>query len=127
MTRVVRFQVNMVGQTIAAQGVYLMGSFQGNNPASTRMTALSGQPNIYVFDTALVLGDTLRYRFVNGNTLAQAETVPTACASNQNRIHVLTDDVVLPAFLIGTCDTSLPSFPDESQALSAMIIPPKHQ
>jgi hypothetical protein len=111
VTRTVRFQVNMVGQTIAAQGVYLMGSFQGNNPASTRMTALSGQPNIYVFDTALVLGDTLRFRYVNGNTLVQAETVPTACASNQNRIHVLTDDVVLPAFLIGTCDTSPPLVP----------------
>lgn len=108
VTRNVRFRVNMVGQTVSAQGVYLMGSFQGNNPAATRMTALSAQPNIYVFDTALVLGDTLRYRYVNGNTLANVESVPAACASNQNRIHVLTDDVVLPAFLIGTCDTSLP-------------------
>jgi len=108
VTRNVRFRVNMTGQTVSAQGVYLMGSFQGNNPSTTRMTSLSGQPNIYVFDTALVLGDTLRYRYVNGNTLAFAETVPAACASNQNRIHVLTDDVVLPAYLIGTCDTSLP-------------------
>lgn len=108
VTRNIRFRVNMVGQTVSAQGVYLMGSFQGNNPASTRMTALAGQPNIYVFDTTLVLGDTIRYRYVNGNTITQAENVPTACASNQNRIHVLTTDVVLPAFLIGTCDTSLP-------------------
>ncbi len=107
VTRNVRFRVNMTGQSMAAQGVYLMGSFQGNNPAATRMTALTGQPNIYVFDTALVLGDTLRYRFVNGNTLAGAETVPAACASAQNRTHVLTDDVILPAYLFGTCDTAL--------------------
>lgn len=108
VTRNVRFRVNMTGQTVAAQGVYLMGSFQGNNPAATRMTALTSQPNIYVFDTALVLGDTLRYRYVNGNTLAGAETVPAACASGQNRTHVLSDDVVLPAYLMGTCDTALP-------------------
>jgi hypothetical protein len=108
VTRNVRFRVNMTGQTVSAQGVYLMGSFQGNNPSSTRMTALSGQANIYAFDTTLTLGDTLSYRYVNGNVLSAVETVPAACASNQNRTHVLTADIVLPAFLFGTCDTSLP-------------------
>lgn len=105
-TAAITFRVDLGSQTVGANGVRIMGSFQGMNPATTSMSRV-GTSSIYSFTTTLTIGDTIQYRFVNGNSLAQAETVPTACRfqNGMNRFFVVpAQATILPAFLFGSCD-----------------------
>lgn len=105
-TAAITFRVDMGAQSVSANGVQLMGSFQGMNPATTSMTRV-GTSSIYSFTTTLTIGDTIQYRFVNGNTLGQAETVPTACRfqNGSNRFLIVPSQATtLPAYLFGSCD-----------------------
>lgn len=105
-TAAITFRVDMGAQSVSATGVQLMGSFQGMNPATTSMTRV-GTSSIYSFTSTLTIGDTIQYRFVNGNTLGQAETVPTACRfqnSNNRFLIVPSQATTLPAYLFGSCD-----------------------
>ncbi len=105
-TAAITFRVDMGTQTVGANGVQLMGSFQGMNPATTAMTRV-GTSSIYSFTSTMTIGDTIQYRFVNGNTLGGAETIPTACRfqNSMNRFFVVpAQATTLPAFLFGSCD-----------------------
>jgi len=72
------FQVDMSEQTVSPLGVHLAGSFQEWNYGSTPMTDIGD--NIYQATVTLTEDDYHTYRFVNGNTKAQSESVPPACA-----------------------------------------------
>jgi hypothetical protein len=105
-TAAVTFRVDLGPQTVSNNGVQLLGSFQGFNPATTSMSRV-GNSNIYSFTANLTIGDTVAYRFVNGNTLAQAETVPAGCQfqGGPNRFLIVPNQsTTLPAYLFGGCD-----------------------
>ncbi len=73
----VTFMVNMSLQTVSAQGVYLAGSFNGWSATATPMTAIGG--GVYQAIVAIDTTTTVQYKFLNGSSFAQQETVPAAC------------------------------------------------
>lgn len=99
------FRVDMTGQTVSPNGVHIMGSFQGFNPATTPMLQ-QVNTQIYTYTATFTIGDTISYRFVNGNVIGNAEVVPQACrlgASVDRFIIVPGQVTALPAFLYGSC------------------------
>lgn len=105
-TTQVTFRVDMTGQTVSGQGVRIMGNFQGFSPSATSMTQV-GSTQIYSYVGTFNIGDTIQYRFVNGNTTGQAETAPAGCRylTTANRwVVVGANPTTLPAFLFGQCN-----------------------
>jgi hypothetical protein len=81
-TYVVR--VNMNQQTVSANGVHIAGNFQGWNPGSTPMLDPDGD-GIYEYTINTTVGTALSYKFINGNTWANAEGLGAttgSCAVN---------------------------------------------
>ena len=73
----VTFKVDMSLETVSAEGVHLVGDFQGWNPATTPMTTTGN--GIYTAEVSLEAGSYHTYKFVNGNTLECAEIVSPEC------------------------------------------------
>lgn len=86
-------RVDMSLETIDANGVHVAGAFQGWNPSGTPMTDIG---NGIWEATVEVDAGSYEYKFVNGNAWGKDESVPGACASNNNRRVV-----------VGTTDTTL--------------------
>jgi 1,4-alpha-glucan branching enzyme len=84
----VTFQVNMTQTTVSSNGVHIAGSFQGWNAGSTTMT----DPNndgIYTVTVSIQQGESIEYKFINGNAWGSDETVPSGCNSNGNRAYLV--------------------------------------
>jgi PKD repeat protein len=89
--------VNMNQQTVSTNGVHIAGNFQGWNPASTAMTDANGD-GIYEYSINTFVGDTLKYKFINGNTWSGNEVLNAATGScavndgsgNYNRMVAIT-------------------------------------
>lgn len=80
-----RFAVNMSNQTVAPEGIYVMGDFQQAagysdnwDPSATPLQDLNGD-GTYELELALPFGD-YEFLFVNGNTAAAAESLSGACS-----------------------------------------------
>ncbi len=111
----VTFQVDMQQVTVGGQ-VSVAGNFQVAagfptdwDPASTAMT----DPNtddVYTVTVNIPAG-TYEYKFLNGNTWGNEETVPVSCAVNNNRSITISSDTVITAFCFGSC-MACPSPPD---------------
>jgi len=100
----VTFKVDMMFETVAPEGVHIAGSFQGWNPGSTLMTAAGD--DVYEYTTALESGSFIEYKFINGNQWSQIESIPAACAYNNNRYLTIPDvDIILEEVCFGSCDT----------------------
>jgi hypothetical protein len=76
----VTFQVNMVNETVSADGVHLAGSWQSDpwDPSEFEMTDTDGD-NIYTATIDLESGTEYYYLFFNGNAWGTQETVPEEC------------------------------------------------
>ena len=103
--RQVTFKVDMTGQTVSPLGVRIAGNFQGWDPAATAMTNAGG--NIWEYTTNLPEGDTIQYKFVNGNAWGSDEgSLPASCVfpGTTNRwLVVPASNTVLPAYLYNQC------------------------
>ena len=105
-TKLVVFTVNLAGETAASEGVHVAGSFQGWMPDATEMMDIGD--NLYQ-TTANVQTTTMyiEYKYLNGNSWAGVETVPSACSYNENRYEIIelnsAEDTVLPTFEFGSC------------------------
>lgn len=122
-----RFAVDMTGQTVARTGVHVVGNFQAlagygaNNDATALPLTDDNNDGIYEVTIALPAPGMFQYRFVNGNTLAGAETVPAACGTadaNGTLTRVVSATAALnttPSACFGTCaacnGTPLSSYP----------------
>ena len=73
----VTIQVDMSEQTVSGDGVHVAGSFQGWNPSSTEMLAVGN--GVYEVTVTASEGETIEYKFINGNDWAFEETVPSEC------------------------------------------------
>lgn len=90
--------VNMEGQTIAPEGIHVMGDFQVAagfsadwDPSSIKLEDLN-EDGTYEVRLPIPPGE-YQYLFVNGNTLEAAETPPDDCTiegSEGNRVRVIT-------------------------------------
>lgn len=91
----VSFRVNMANEVISGNGVHIAGSFNGFNPASTQLSLISG--TTYGIDILLAQNSTIQYKFINGNSWGQDESVPGACNVGGNReFTVANDPVTIP-------------------------------
>lgn len=120
---VVTFRVDMRQMTIPATGAHIAGNFQGYNPGSTPLVNIGD--SIYIYSLTATPGDTLLYKFINGNTFNEDERAITAeCGAPNgfggfNRIFVVPDEdeVVLLTVCFdscGACPAPLPSFCDSA-------------
>ena len=110
-----RFAVDMNGQTVSMAGVHVVGNFQAlagygaNNDATALPLRDDNSDGIYEAQIAMPAPGRFQYRFVNGSTLAQAETVPAACGTADasgilTRVVDATAAVnTTPSYCFGSC------------------------
>ncbi len=99
----VTFQVDMSLETVSPNGVHIAGSFQEWEPGTTAMTDAGN--GIYTYTTALAIGETYEYKFVNGNAWGDDESVPTECSSGWNRFITVPDvNTTLDVVCFGSCE-----------------------
>ena len=86
-------------ETVSANGVHIAGSMQGWDPAAT---ALSDEDADGIYSVTLVLtaGDTVEYKYINGNAWGSDET---ALGGNRSLV-VPDDDTVLPAYCFNSLE-----------------------
>lgn len=111
-TSAVTFQVNMANTTPSTNGVRIAGNFQSWNPATTLMTRSTVDTNIWTYTATFNVGDTLQFKYVNGNAWGQDEQVPAACATGGNRTFiVVAGNPTLPPVCFASCTNCLPPAP----------------
>jgi hypothetical protein len=99
----VTFKVDMSNEVVNPAGVHVAGSFQGWNPGATIMSPIGS--NVYAVTLPLPAGEYHEYKYINGDQWEQDESVPPACAVNNNRyITVPAQDTTMPALCFGSCD-----------------------
>nr|NQU90754.1 lamin tail domain-containing protein [Bacteroidota bacterium] len=101
----ITFQVDMstVGPNVT-DGVHLVGNFPGNewNPGSIAMTDAGN--DVYTVTQSLPVNFCLEYKFVNGNSWGQDESVPGECALGFNRyMNVPGVNQILDPVCYGSC------------------------
>ena len=117
---ILRLSVNMEGENISPQGVHVMGNFQQAagyvsnwDPTSIPMQDLNGDGT---YEAAIeVAAGSYQYLFVNGNSTADAESLPSDCtitdnSGNQVRaITVQVGDDSAPVYCFNSCMLCDPS------------------
>lgn len=123
----VRFKINMQNEaSISPTGVHTAGDFQGWNPAINRMYSFAN--SVYEWIAYVDTGNYV-YRYFNGNTMANTETVPTACANiNGDRPLYVTQDTVMEIRCYASCTLCWPTGTTafESNATSAVFPNPNN-
>lgn len=106
---------------ISNNGVHLAGSFQKWSPTATRLYSFGD--SIYEIISYVDTG-IYEYKYFNGNTANDAETVPSACATNNNRTIAVLKDTVLNAVCYGKCGACFNTgFSREISMISYSIFP----
>ncbi|MFK7934610.1 MAG: T9SS type A sorting domain-containing protein [Saprospiraceae bacterium] len=110
-TQMVKFSVDMTGQTVSANGVHVAGNFQAWNPGVTAMNDVGN--NIYEL-TVPVLSDisVVQYKFINGNDWGMEETPGAGCGNeNNNRLAIIkgAGNVDLPVATFSGCSNPVPT------------------
>lgn len=100
----VSFRADMANEDVSPNGVHVTGNFSGWDPAANPMTNVSD--DVYLYTATINAGTYIEYKFVNGDTDEGFETVPEACAQNQNRfLNVPETDTTLNLVCFGSCDS----------------------
>ncbi len=73
----VTFQVDMSEETVSPNGVHVAGSFQGWDPATTEMVPIGD--DVYAVTATVTEGETIEFKYINGNDWPGEETVPASC------------------------------------------------
>lgn len=108
-TSIVTFRVNMQYQTVGVNGVRIAGNFQGWNPSATPLTRSMTDTNVWMFSDTFNVGDTIQFKYVNGNAWGQDESVPAACATGGNRTYVIAPgNPTLPLVCFASCTNCAP-------------------
>jgi hypothetical protein len=93
-------------------GVFVAGSFQGWSAGASAMTDADGD-DVWEYTATLPIGQTVEYKFINGPNWGLDESIPVACATNNNRAYTVgAEDAVLDVVCFGACvpcGTSLPT------------------
>lgn len=106
----ITFQVDMNNETVGSNGVHVAGSFQmaagfsaNWDPSTTALTDGNGD-GVYEVTVTLPQNDTFEYKFINGNAWGSDESVPGACAVNNNRELITgTANATTPDVCFATC------------------------
>jgi len=107
----VRLAVDLQKESsVSSDGVHVAGSIQKAagfpewNPSATQMANLYNSNKIH--EVVLCVADgSYEYKFVNGNAWGSDESVPSACATNNNRgVTVSGADLEAAKVCFGSCD-----------------------
>ncbi|MBM3448790.1 MAG: T9SS type A sorting domain-containing protein [Bacteroidetes bacterium] len=104
----VTFQLNMQGFTVNPNGVSIAGDFQGWTPGVSFLTDTNAD-DIFEFTATLTEATTISYKFINGTTWAQEESVPSSCGvpngfGGFNRTFVVPgNNIVLEPVCFSSC------------------------
>ena len=105
----VRFAVDLQKEaSIASDGVFIAGAFTNWGDGQRPLTNLYSGNKIYEYIALLDTGATYGYKFKNGNN--GWESVPTACAVNDNRSVTSDDDKLISKVCFNSC-TACPAAP----------------
>lgn len=110
----VTFRVDMINEEVSVNGMHLAGSFNNWSYNSTQMI-LTGAGAVYEVTLQLEEGAYYEYKFINGNTVGDAEVVPSGCSNNGNRyLTIPAANLTLDGICFGECVEcgSLPEFFD---------------
>jgi hypothetical protein len=122
--RLVRFKVDLQDQpSVSANGVHVAGDFQGWNVLSMRMYSFGGtlyEHIGYVDSTTAAI----EFKYLNGNAISDYETVPMACASNNNRTQVMVKDTVLDPICFAGCAACTPAALTASEWTTEVLLYP---
>ncbi|MDP6684603.1 MAG: T9SS type A sorting domain-containing protein [Candidatus Marinimicrobia bacterium] len=103
----ITFQVDMTNEEVSLEGVHIAGSMQGWDPAATALSAVGD--SVYAVTLAVASGETVFYKFINGNAWGSDEGVPSDCATDGNRTFTPGDfDETLDAVCFGSCEGCTP-------------------
>jgi len=101
------FYVDMSNETVSPDGVHVAGTFNDFSPDDTPLVL--GDNNIYSTTITLDVGSHILYKFINGNTYAGVEGVPSACGEDDgfggyNRFFDVSDPAnVLDVVCFSSC------------------------
>ncbi|MSQ79157.1 MAG: T9SS type A sorting domain-containing protein [Flavobacteriaceae bacterium] len=99
--RLIRFKVDMrKNMPVDSKGMHVVGGFQGNNPAETRLYSFGNE--LYEIIQYVSKG-AVNFKYVNGNSAAGYESVPTACNVAGNREVIVSSDTVLDVVCFASC------------------------
>ena len=108
----VTFMLSMQGLTVSPNGVHIAGSFQGWNPSTSALTQDPQNPSVWSYThNGLMSGDTIYYKFINGNAWGNDESVSGSCAfpgSNNRYLIVPLVNSTLGLVGFGSCSASNP-------------------
>ncbi|HRY31687.1 MAG TPA: FISUMP domain-containing protein [Bacteroidales bacterium] len=97
----VRLQVDMSGQQVAPEGVFVAFNNQGWNPVANPLQ-YSG---FGIYETTVVLspGDSVEYRFINGSDWEELQSGCSGSSSGNRILAVPQGDTLLPLVCYGEC------------------------
>ncbi|MBL7921760.1 MAG: T9SS type A sorting domain-containing protein [Bacteroidia bacterium] len=97
----IRYKVDMSGVLpVSANGTHVGASYQNFNPATVFMYSFGN--DVYEIINYVTNG-TYQFKFYNGNTIGNSETVPGSCATSGNRSIIVTKDTVMPEICFSSC------------------------
>ena len=118
----VRYRINMMQEaTISPNGVHVAGTFQGWDPAKNRLYSFSN--SVYEWISYVTPGN-YEFKYYNGNTTGDTETVPSTCATNGNRTINVTQDTVVSLLCYSSCNLCFPASVNNYSLASQLNIAP---
>lgn len=104
----IRFVVDMQNAgSISSNGVHVAGDFQGFDPSKIRLYSFGN--SIYEIITYMNSNGTKQFKFYNGNSSPQTETVPSSCATSGNRSTDVIKDSILITVCYNECGSCVPN------------------
>ena len=122
----VRFFVDMANVTPSPNGVHVAGNFQGFDPAKTILYSfgINNTNGPYIYEImAYVPAGIYEYKFFNGNTSGDAETIPGICSVNSNREITVSSDTLLNLVCYGSCIACVTGI-NETASLNSLHLAP---
>ena len=106
------FRVDMSEQTVSPNKVHIAASFNSFSLGQDEMTHQGS--GIYTYTHSGFVNDIIGYRFVNGNSISDFETVPGGCAVGGNRgLIIPPGGVNTDVVCFSSCDTCVGGPPPE--------------
>ncbi len=98
----IKFQVDMANEAVSVNGVHVAGTFNGFSTTSHPLTLESG--TIYSAIIPIAQNANIQYKFLNGNTAGNYESVSGGCTVSGNRAYsVGTGNADIPLTCYGSC------------------------
>lgn len=122
-----RFRVDMQNAgAVSSKGVHVAGSFQGFDPAATRMHSFDGKVYEYIAYTDTGFPAVQHeFKYYNGNTAGNAEAVPVLCANvNGNRQSAVVSDSLLATVCFSSCAACVTTgIVEENESTALLVFP----